>query len=115
MTNDRGMTLIEVLVALAILVGAAGPLVALADAALLRTDQASREEARYQRASEAMTRIALLPRVDLERRLGVHYVAEFQVSVQRPSLDLFRLAVSDSTDRGPTLLVTVVYRQPRAR
>lgn len=115
MINNKGMTLIEVLVAMAVLVGCAGPLVALVHAELVRTARASREEARYNRASQTMTRIALLPRADLERRLGEHEVAGFTVSVQRPSPDLFRLAVAESSEPAHALLVTVVYRPSRGR
>jgi prepilin-type N-terminal cleavage/methylation domain-containing protein len=115
MNNSKGMTLIEVLVALSVLVGSAVPLVALAHDELIRTAQVSREEARYNRASQAMTRIALLPRTDLERRLGEHVVAGFAVSVQLPSPDLFRLAVADTAEPAHALLVTVVYRPSRGK
>jgi prepilin-type N-terminal cleavage/methylation domain-containing protein len=114
-SNSKGMTLIEVLVALAVLVGSALPLVALAHAELIRTAQVSREEARYNRASQTMTRIALLLRTDLERRLGDHELSEFIVSIQRPSPDLFRLAVADAAEPAHALLVTVVYRPPRGK
>ena len=109
------MTLIEVMVALAILVGTAGPLVALAHAALVRAAQVHREEARYRRASQTLTRVALLPRADLERRIGEHAMDGFAVSVQRPSPELFRLAVADTTEPARPLLVTVLYRESRSR
>jgi prepilin-type N-terminal cleavage/methylation domain-containing protein len=115
MRNNNGMTLIEVMAALAILVGTAGPLVALAGSAMIRTAQISREEARYMSASQTLTRIALLPRADLERRLGEHGMGVFAVSVQRPAPDLFRLAVADTAEPGRALLVTVVYRPQRGK
>jgi type II secretory pathway pseudopilin PulG len=107
--NQRGVALLEAIVALAILmasgVGAIGLLAA-----------ASRSEYRLRRlelvqanADRVLTASSLLSRRDLDLRLGERVVGEFIVEVERPETALYRLSVREQASRTE-LLATVVYR-----
>jgi prepilin-type N-terminal cleavage/methylation domain-containing protein len=108
-SGDRGMTLLEVVAALAIL--------ALAGLALLeRVGEATRQvadAADRDRALAVEERLlvtyTLLARGDLDRRIGQHTQGDLTVSVQRPRRSLYRIAVG-ANPNGLEDLITVVYR-----
>ncbi len=110
MRNRRGIALLEVLVALAILGTAGLALVTLESAALgAQRDARAREHAlaAEERVLAAMT---LLKREEFDRRLGRHPVGEFLVEVERPERTLYRIAIGPADAPPMEDLVTVVYR-----
>jgi hypothetical protein len=60
-------------------------------------------------ADRLLKRLVLLPRGELERRIGTQRVDEYRVSVSRPNRTVFRIAVAD-TGATSELLVTLVHR-----
>ncbi|HEU5260774.1 MAG TPA: hypothetical protein VFU41_05025 [Gemmatimonadales bacterium] len=90
---DRGVALLEVLVALAILAGAGMALVGLVGAGL-RAEREARERERILAAEERLlTALTLLRGEELDRRIGRHLLGEFIVDVERPQRTLYRLAL----------------------
>jgi prepilin-type N-terminal cleavage/methylation domain-containing protein len=107
---ERGMTLLEVMVALAILGGAGSALIAaLAGGMRSEGDMRNREES-VMAGDRVLAAMALLSRADLDRRLGRHVVGAFVVEVQRPDPALYRIGIADSLRPDVESLVTVVYR-----
>ena len=110
MRDRRGVVLLEVLIALAILA-----LAGLSLASVVReqsqaiAELADRREILL-RADQAMARLALRGRPGLDLRLGRRLEGRFLVDVERPRRDLYRLALADSAAPAADLLVTVVYR-----
>ncbi len=112
--SNRGMTLIEVLAALAIL-GTAGLGLAGALAAATQAErQAEAEERSLDAADRVMAAASLLGRPDLDRRLGEQKAGEFILRVQRPEPTLYRIALAERAAPQVELLVTVVYRAEMA-
>ena len=110
MHNDRGIILLEVLVALVILATAGASLVALVSDAIHAVDGARARELQYHGAAGVMTRLALRDRKGLDIRLGQRREGRFVTDVQRPLPGRYRLAVSDSLVPSEALLVTIVHR-----
>ncbi len=102
--SDRGIALLEVLVALAVLSGAGLALLDLVTGGL----RAERVLAVEQRVLTALT---LLKREEFDRRLGRHPIGELIVEIQRPERTLYRIAVSQQESSQVEDLVTVVYRR----
>ena len=95
--NDRGIALLEVLVALAIL-STAG--LALLDLVMggLRAERDARERERVIAVEErVLTALTLLKRGELDRRLGRHPIGELTVDIQRPERTLYRIALSQTS------------------
>ena len=108
--NERGVVLLEVMVALAILASSGAALIALLGQAL-RDELGLRERERSLRVAErVLTAAVLLTRIDLDRRIGRHQVGEIILEVQRPQSTLYRIAVSETRAPEIETLVTVVYR-----
>ena len=108
--GDRGIALLEALVALVVL-GSAGLSVAGLVSAGLRSEQEARARERMLATEErVLTALTLLQRGDLDRRLGRHRLGEFVVEVQRPERTLYRIALADTIAPDVEALVTVVYR-----
>src|SRR5712691_12275331 len=80
--SDRGIALLEVLVALAILSGAGLALLDLVTGGL-RAERDARERERILAAEErVLTALTLLKRDELNRRLGRHRIGELIVDIQ---------------------------------
>ncbi|HZH42407.1 MAG TPA: hypothetical protein VFD85_15440 [Gemmatimonadales bacterium] len=108
--NSRGVVLLEVLVAIAIL-GAAGlSLVSLVQEGLIGAGRAAARERELVAEERVLGAFTLLNREDLDVRLGHHPVGEFVVDVERPERTLYRVALSRATAPDVEDLVTVVYR-----
>lgn len=110
-----GMTLLEVLVALAILAVAATGVLAVA-AQSWRAIQGARDADRsLSEASAFFDAVALWPREDLDRHLGDRAQHPWRMRIDRPQRTLYVVALTDSSGRD-TLLVTSLYRPepPRA-
>ena len=109
--TDRGMALLEVLVALAILSGAG---LALLDpvTAGLRAERESRVRERVLAVEDrVLTALTLLTRTELDRRLGRHPIGELMADIQRPERTLYRIALAQQQSPEVEDLVTVVYRR----
>ena len=109
--SDRGIALLETLVALAILSGAGLALLDLVTAGL-RAERESRERERVLAVDyRILTALTLLTRAELDRRLGRHPLGELVVDVQRPERTLYRIALAQQQSPEVEDLVTVVYRR----
>lgn len=113
--GERGVALLEVILALALLAAAGTALVAALGASLRSEGRLRRREATLLAADRVLTAMTLLSRSDLDRRIGRHEVRGFVVAVQRPQPTLYRVAVSEALSPQVETLVTVVYRpDPRS-
>ena len=112
--GERGLGLLEVVAALAILSVAGLSLLATTSATVREVAQAA-ERARLLAAEERLLAVhALLERGDLDRRLGIREYGAFVVRVQRPTPDLYRIAVAAAAVPDLEDLVTVVFRPDSA-
>lgn len=112
--SRRGMTLLEVLVALAILATAATAVLGLARQSW-RTVQSARDADRsLLHASAFLDAVALWPREDLDRRLGDREQTPWRMRIDRPLPTLYVVTLADSSGRD-TLLVTSLYRAEPSR
>ena len=108
--TDRGVALLETLVALAILSGAGLALLDLVTAGL-RAERESRERERVLAVEDrVLTAVTLLTRTELDRRLGRHPIGELIADIQRPERTLYRIALAQQESPQLEDLVTVVYR-----
>ena len=109
--GDRGIALLETLVALAILSGAGLALLDLVTAGL-RAERESRERERVLAVEDrVLTALTLLTRAELDRRIGRHPLGELIADIQRPERTLFRIALAQQEFPEVQDLVTVVYRR----
>ena len=108
---ERGVALLETLVALAIVSSAGLALLELVSGGL-RAEREARERERVLAVEErVLTALTLLKREDLDRRLGRHPIGELGVDIERPERTLYRIAVSQEESPQVEDLVTVVYRR----
>ena len=108
--NERGVALLEVLIALAILSIGGLATVALVDSAVRAQSDMAKRENSVATASRVMAALSLLKANELTQRIGDHQLGEFTVHVSRPQQALYRIALSEATVPGQEVLVTVVYR-----
>jgi type II secretory pathway pseudopilin PulG len=109
--RERGVALLETLVALAILSGAGLALLDLVTAGL-RAERDSRERERVLAVEDrVLTALTLLKRDELDRRLGRHPIGELIADIERPERTLYRIAVAQQESPQVEDLVTVVYRR----
>jgi type II secretory pathway pseudopilin PulG len=109
--SDRGVALLEVLVALAIVSGAGLTLLDLVTGGL-RAEREARERERVLAVEErGLTALTLLKRDELDRRLGAHPIGELVADIERPERTLYRIALSQQQSPHVEDLVTVVYRR----
>jgi type II secretory pathway component PulJ len=107
---SRGVALLEVLIALAVLSATGLALAGLVGAGL-RSEQESRSRERTLATEErVLAALSLLRREDLDRRLGRYRLGELVVDVERPEATLYRVALADTIAPEVEALVTVVYR-----
>ena len=109
--SDRGIALLETLVALAILSGAGLALLDLVTAGL-RAERESRKRERVLAIDDRiLTALTLLTRAELDRRLGRHPLGELVADIQRPERTLYRIALAQQESPQVEDLVTFVYRR----
>ena len=111
---EGGLTLVEAMVAMAILAGAGTSLVAALDAGIRSEHQTRLRETALLSADRVLAALTLLTRTELDRRLGRHPLGEFIIEVQRPDRTLYRIAVAEARAPQVEMLVTVVYRREEA-
>lgn len=109
--GERGVALLEVLAAVAILTAAGLGLVALVAGGTAATTSDRTRERELADEERLLTAYTLLTRTDLDRRLGARTVGRYVVSVQRPERTLYRIAIGRSDAPLVEDLVTVVYRE----
>ena len=109
--SDRGIALLETLVALAIVAGAGLVLLDLVTGGL-RAERDARERERVLAVEQrVLTALTLLKRDELDRRLGRYPIGELVAGIERPERALYRIAVSQAQSPHVEDLVTVVYRR----
>jgi type II secretory pathway component PulJ len=108
--NRSGVILLEVLIALIIISTAAASAVGFVTSAARDQTVLAEREAEGGGAERTLIAMALLTRLELERRLGERVVGPYVVEVDRPEMDLFRIGVSLQAAPGRELVATVVYR-----
>lgn len=113
--TERGVILLEMLIALAILGSSAVALVSLAAASVRAQISDEAEERMLVQADRVLTASTLLTREELGQRIGRHVVGEFLVGISRPEPGLYRIAIELGESPGVEQLVTVVYRADRIR
>jgi hypothetical protein len=111
--NERGVVLLEVLVALVILATAGIGLVELVGAGLRGERDARAREQAVATEERLMAALTLLNRNELDQRIGRRHIGEFISDVQRPERTLYRIALLQEQSPQMEDLVTVVYRAER--
>jgi prepilin-type N-terminal cleavage/methylation domain-containing protein len=110
MRRNRGVALLEVLIALTIVsVTGLSVVGALHDAMIAEQVLAVRER-EMARADQLLSAYALLDRRDLEQRIGSQVDGACLIRVQRPTATLFRVSVADTAAPDVEVLVTVLHR-----
>jgi type II secretory pathway pseudopilin PulG len=109
--RERGVALIEVLVALVILATAGIALVELVGAGLRAERDAREREGTLAAQQRVLAAFTLLKREELDQRIGRRALGEFVVDIQRPERTLYRIAVLQARSPQVEDLVTVVYRR----
>ncbi len=108
--SNRGVALLEALVALTILALAGTATVGLVSAGLRNESDARSREGTLAAEERLLAATTLLRRAELDRRIGRHAVGEFVVDIQRPERTLYRIALLQAGSPQVEDLVTVVYR-----
>lgn len=112
MRAERGVALLEVLVALVILATSGLALAEMVGAGI-RGERDSREREQTLATEERLlAALTLLNREELDQRLGRREIGEFIIDIQRPEPPLYRIAVLQQRSPYVEDLVTVVYRRP---
>lgn len=109
-----GMTLLEVLIALAILATGAMALLALASQSWSAVRRAREADDALLEASAFLEAVALWPREDLDQRLGERVQTPWRLRIDRPLPVLYAVTLADSSGRD-TLLVTSLFRPELTR
>ncbi len=114
MRSERGVVLLEVLVALVILATAGIGLMEAVSAGLRAEHDAQMRETTLATEERLLAALTLLHRGELDQRIGRREIGEFVVDVQRPEKTLYRIAIVQPQSPQVEDLVTVVYRaEPR--
>lgn len=109
-TSERGIVLLEVLLAVLILSVAAISLLELVRGGTQAVTAARLRETELADEERLIGAYTLLARDDLDRRLGKRKVGPYVVQVQRPERTLYRIALARHESPDVEDLVTVVYR-----
>src|SRR5947207_19511 len=110
MRNERGVALLEVLVALIVLATAGIALVELVGHGMRAERQARLREATLATEERLLAALTLLNRHELDQRIGRRKIGEFIIDVQRPEPTLYRVALAQEQSPAVEDLVPVVYR-----
>jgi len=109
--SDRGVVLLEVLVAIVILATAGVAMVTTVTEALRAERDARARETTLATEERLLAALTLLKRTELDQRIGRRQIGEFVVDVQRPERTLYRIALLQTESPQVEDLVTVVYRR----
>lgn len=113
--GERGVALLEVLVALTIFATAALGLVSLLAQSAEHERRAEDAERVLADEERLMTALSLLLRSDLDLRLGSRTAGPYVVEVQRPAAALYRVSIARADAPAAPDLVTLAYRPEPAR
>jgi hypothetical protein len=108
--GERGVVLLEVLIALVILLTAGLAMVELVDVGLRAERDARLRERIVATEERVLAALTLLDRTELDQRIGRRELGEFIVDVQRPERALYRIALLQRESPQVEDLVTVIYR-----
>jgi hypothetical protein len=108
---ERGVALLEALVALTILSAAGLVLLDLVAGGLRAERDARQREQTLAVEERVLTALTLLKRNEFNVRLGRHPIGELIVDIQRPEPTLYRIALLQASSPELEDLVTVVYRR----
>lgn len=103
------MTLLEVLIALAILGSGGVAIVALAGQSWNAVRSAEEADQSMREAAAFIEAVALWPREDLDQRLGERVQHPWRMRIDRPHPALYAVTLTDSSGRD-TLLTTSIFR-----
>jgi len=109
-SGERGVALLEVLAAIAILAAAGLSFVTFVAEGIRAAASDRARERELVDEERLITAYALLKRTDLDRRLGTRAVGPYLVTVQRSELTLYRVAIGRNEAAPVEDLVTVLYR-----
>lgn len=112
--RQPGMTLLEVLIALAILGTGAMTVVALGSQSWHAVRNVRDADRSLLEASAFLDAVALWPREDLDQRLGERVQDPWRLRIDRPLPTLYVVTLADSSGRD-TLLVTSLFRAEPSR
>lgn len=112
--RQPGMTLLEVLIALAILGTAAIGVVALGSQSWHAVRTAREADQSMRDASAFLDAVTLWPREDLDQRLGERVQRPWRLRIDRPMPTLYVVTLVDSSGKD-TLLATVLFRPEPTR
>jgi len=115
MRDERGVVLLEVLVAVVILATAGMGLVELVGAGLRAERDARFREGTLGTEERLLSALTLLNRKEFDQRIGRRRIGEFIVDIQRPERTLYRIALLQEQSPQVEDLVTVVYRREDPR
>lgn len=104
-----GIVLLEAIVAMTILAIAGAAVVALATDSARAVDRVRAADVATAHASAFLDAIALWPREDLDRHLGIRDEGDWRLIVDRPMPTLYAVTLADSAG-AHVLLHTVLYR-----
>ena len=110
MRTERGVVLLEVLVAVVVLATAGIGLVELIGSGLRAEREARLREGTLATEERLLSAVTLLNRKELDQRIGRRRIGEFIVDVQRPERTLYRIALLQESSAQVEDLVTIVYR-----
>lgn len=105
----HGAALLEAIVALTILATAGAAVVAIAAQSAHAVERAQIADADNRQASAFLDAVALWPREDLDRHLGVREQGPWLMAVDHPSPAVYAVTLADSAG-GRVLLRTALYR-----
>jgi hypothetical protein len=108
--GNRGIVLLEVLVALAVLATAGLSIAGLVSTGLRSEVDAVARERALRSEEQVLTGLTLLPRAELDRRLGRERAGAVVATIERPELTLYRIAIADTIAPEIEALVTIVYK-----
>jgi type II secretory pathway pseudopilin PulG len=108
--NERGVALLEVLIAIVILATSGLALIELVSAGMGAERDARAREATLATEERLLAAVTLLRRSELDQRIGRRVIGEFLVDIQRPEPTLYRIALLQQRSPHVEDLVTVVYR-----
>jgi hypothetical protein len=110
----RGVALLEVIVALAVLVTAGASVTVLAVESTGAVQRVRLSELENRQAVRFFETVSLWPQPDLDRHLGIHAQGSWQLEIQRASPHLYTVVLRDSLGVR-ALLRTNLYRPGASR
>lgn len=112
MRGKAGAALFEVIVALTILAVAGLAAVSMARQASASVQRLREAEAEMRAASAFLDAVALWPREDLDRRLGLREQGPWRLLIERPVPTLYVIALHDSTHTREILRTSLHRPEP---